>query len=88
MSSDYQVTFARHTGALKDEVTDHSVNRMEFNRIVANEFVQVGVDVYQRVELTERYATFMSIHPLRISLPRTFVMAEVENGRPTGRAVE
>lgn len=86
--SDYQVTFATHTGGIKDDVKDHDVNRMEFNRIVANEFVQIGVNTYQRVELTDRYATYMSIHPLRISLPRTFVTAEVENGRPTGRAVE
>lgn len=66
--SDYQITFARHTGKLKDEVTDHNVNRMEFNRVTGNEFVQIGVDVYQRVELTDRYATYLSIHPLRLSL--------------------
>lgn len=79
--SDYQVTFARHTGALKDEVTDHDVNHVEFKRITANEFVQIGVDVYQRYELTDRYATYLSIHPMRITLPSRVVTQE-----PQGRA--
>ena len=66
--SDYKITFARHTGKLKDDVTEHEVSRHEFARIAGNEFVQIGVDVYQRYELSEYTATYLSIHPLRLSL--------------------
>lgn len=66
--SDYKITFARHTGKLKDDVTEHEVSRHEFNRIAGNEFVQIGVDVYQCYERTEYTATYLSIHPLRLSL--------------------
>lgn len=86
--SDYQVTFARHTGSIKDEVTDRAVNRNEFNRIVANEFVQIGVDTYQRVELTDRYATYLSIHPLRLTMPRAQTTEELAASLTRGRATE
>lgn len=66
--SDYKITFARHTGKIKDDVTEHEVSRHEFNRITGNEFVQIGVDTYQCYERTEYSATYLSIHPLRLSL--------------------
>jgi hypothetical protein len=66
--SDYKITFARHTGKIKDDVTEHEVSRHEFARIAGNEFVQIGVDTFQRYELSEYSATYLSIHPLRISL--------------------
>ena len=66
--SDYKITIARHIGTLKDDVTEREVNRNEFKRVTGNEFIQIGVDVYQRYERTEYSATYLSIHPLRISL--------------------
>lgn len=66
--SDYKITIARHTGKLKDDVTEHEVNRNEFKRVTGNEFIQIGMDVYQRYDITEHTATYLSIHPLRLSL--------------------
>lgn len=66
--SDFKITFARHTGKLKDEVTEHSVSRHEFNRITGNEFVQTGMDTYQCYERSEYAATYLSIHPLRVTV--------------------
>lgn len=66
--SDYKLTFARHTGGIKDEVTEHEVSRTEFQRLSVNEFITVGATTFQRYELGEHYATYLSIHPLRINL--------------------
>ncbi len=64
----YTITLARHTGQIKDEVTECDVNRMEFARITGNEYLSIGSDVYVKAEQSDNTAVYMSIHPLRLSL--------------------
>ena len=75
--SDFTVRIATHKGGLRDDVEDYYVNRGEFARVAGQEYISAGGHTYRQADRTENTVTFMSIHPLRISLAKPQPVAQI-----------